>query len=205
MHQQFSSVTPQDHLDEGTATPDGQEHGAREHGAHEHSAHEHGASDHRTISSEATGHHGADPGAAVAAARWRRLAPLAVGGLTAAATLAVTWWNPSDTGAPLCPSKFVFGVDCPFCGTTRATAALARGQFGRALDHNALWVVLIPFIGVAFVLWVVSAFRDRPMPTVSLPRWAWIGLGVAFVAFGVSRNLDVTAFTRWLGADAGAL
>ena len=138
MHQQFSSVTPQDHLDEGTATPDGQEHGAREHGAHEHSAHEHGASDHRTISSEATGHHGADPGAAAAAARWRRLAPLAVGGLTAAATLAVTWWNPSDTGAPLCPSKFVFGVDCPFCGTTRATAALARGQFGRALDHNAL-------------------------------------------------------------------
>ncbi|MBK9560260.1 MAG: DUF2752 domain-containing protein [Candidatus Microthrix sp.] len=99
----------------------------------------------------------------------------------------------------------MFGVDCPFCGTTRATAALARGQFGRALDHNALWVVLIPFIGVAFVLWVVSAFRDRPMPTVSLPRWAWIGLGVAFVAFGVSRNLDVTAFTRWLGADAGAL
>lgn len=66
-------------------------------------------------------------------------------------------------------------------------------------------MVLIPFIGVAFVLWVVSAFRDRPMPTVSSPRWAWIGLGVAFVAFGVSRNLDVTVLTRWLGADAGAL
>ncbi|MFZ1439793.1 MAG: hypothetical protein WAS75_11805, partial [Candidatus Microthrix subdominans] len=64
MHQQFSSVTPRDHLDEDTATPDGQEHGAREHGA----------SDRRTISSEATGHHAADPGAAAAAARWRRLA-----------------------------------------------------------------------------------------------------------------------------------
>lgn len=134
---------------------------------------------------------------------WRRLAPLAVGGLTAAATLAVTWWNPGDTGAPLCPSKFMLGIDCPFCGTTRATAALARGELGRALDHNAMWVALVPIIGVAFVLWIVSAFRDRPMPTVSLPRWVWIGLGVAFVAFGVARNLDVSAFTRWLGADAG--
>lgn len=135
----------------------------------------------------------------------RRLAPLAVGAVTAAATLAVTWWNPGDSDAPLCPSKFMFGVDCPICGTTRATAALARGEWGRALDHNVLWVGLVPVIVAAFVVWIASAVRDRPMPTVSLPRWLWIGFGVAFVAYGIARNLDVTAFTRWLGADAGAL
>ena len=185
MPEQFSPVASQDHLGEGPATP---------------SARSHDASGHQASGHNDSGHGGATP--LFTAATWRRLAPLAVGGLTAAATLAVTWWNPDDAGAPLCPSKFMFGVDCPFCGTTRATAALARGQLGRALDHNVMWVALMPVIGVAFVLWVVSAFRDRPMPTVSLPRWVWIALGVAFVAFGVARNFDATGFTRWLGADA---
>ena len=132
----------------------------------------------------------------------RRLAPVATGAFTALATLGIMWWNPGDTGFPLCPSKFLLGIDCPFCGATRATAALARGHLGRAFDHNALWTAMVPFVVAWFMVWVFVAFTDRPMPKVSLPRWVWVSVLVALVAFGVARNLDVSPLTRWLGADS---
>lgn len=131
--------------------------------------------------------------------RWM---PVAVGSLAAAATLGVALWNPDDSGVPLCPSKFILGVDCPFCGATRATAALARGDVARALDHNVLWVGLVPLVAAAFTVWTVTTMTNRPLPRVSVPRWLWVAFGVLFVAFGVSRNLEVSAFTRWLAADA---
>ena len=135
----------------------------------------------------------------------RRWTPIGVGALTAVATLGVTLWNPGDTGVPLCPSKSILGIDCPFCGATRATAALARGDIGRALDHNALWVGLVPMAVIAFVVWTVTTMTGRPVPRVTLPRWVWVGAGVMLVAFGVTRNLDVNGFTHWLGSDASGI
>jgi hypothetical protein len=132
----------------------------------------------------------------------RRWLPVGVGSVTAVATLGVALWNPGDTGVPLCPSKFILGIDCPFCGATRATAALARGDIGRALDHNALWVGLVPLVVIAFVVWTATTMTGRPFPRVSLPRWLWVGAGVLLVAFGVSRNLEVNGFTHWLASDA---
>lgn len=145
------------------------------------------------------------PAGPVLSPMWRRVAPLAAGSVAALTTLGVMWWNPGDDGVPLCPSKAAFGVDCPFCGATRATAALARGHLGRAFDHNALWVVMVPFVVVAFFMWTVTAWTDRPMPRVSVPRWALVTVAVLVVAFGVARNLDVSTLTRWLASDSASI
>ena len=42
--------------------------------------------------------------------------------------------DPDKGGAyPLCPSKALFGVDCPACGGLRGTNALLHGRIGEAL------------------------------------------------------------------------
>lgn len=45
---------------------------------------------------------------------------------------------------PFCPSASMFGVPCPGCGLTRATLALARGEFRHAHELHPLVLVLAP-------------------------------------------------------------
>jgi hypothetical protein len=47
----------------------------------------------------------------------------------------------------LCPFRRVTGFRCPFCGLTRATRALTRGDFGNAVALHPL----------APLLWVATA------------------------------------------------
>lgn len=66
------------------------------------------------------------------------------------------------------------GLDCPFCGATRATFRLLSGDVFGALDLNALLVAAVPV--AAFML-----LRRRTVP--------WPVLAVLLVGFGVLRNL----------------
>ena len=38
--------------------------------------------------------------------------------------------------SPTCPSKALFGWECPTCGMTRGFAAMSRGLVGEALRYN---------------------------------------------------------------------
>ncbi len=97
----------------------------------------------------------------------RRLRRLARPAATLAG-VAVTWAavaaaDPSDSGPTLCPWRTVTGLDCPFCGATRAAASLGRGEFGGALDHNAFFVLLVvPLALAAWLVWVRRAWRGGP-------------------------------------------
>jgi Protein of unknown function (DUF2752) len=118
-------------------------------------------------------------------ARWATLA--AVAGTTAYVGLV----DPSGRGVyPLCPSRVLFGVDCPACGGLRGTHDLLRGQVGQALDHNLLLPGFLAVLGVTLALWLLPLV-GRPEGTLRLPRWATVS-GVALVAaFTVARNLPV--------------
>lgn len=101
--------------------------------------------------------------------RSRRLvAPLTVGALTLGAAVYVALVDPNEPGHyPLCPTKALTGLDCPACGGLRATHALLRGDVVGALDHNAFVVlVLLPAAVVAWVAWVVRAWRE---PSAEVP------------------------------------
>ena len=117
--------------------------------------------------------------------RWTTLASVA------GATAYVGLVDPSGGGVyPLCPSRLLFGVDCPACGGLRGTHDLLRGHVGQALDHNLLLPGFLAVLGAVLALWLLPLV-GRPAGTLRMPRWATIGAVALVAAFTVARNLPV--------------
>lgn len=98
----------------------------------------------------------------------------------------------------LCPFRLATGLDCPFCGGTRATHVFLNGDIARAFDHNVLVAALVPvvlLIGL-LLLWrgVIGRSWRIPMPSHSV----WIALGTVALIFWVLRNLPMFS---WLGSS----
>jgi hypothetical protein len=125
----------------------------------------------------------------------RRLAaPLVALGITGLAVAAVASADLDGSGPSFCPWRTLTGLDCPFCGSTRAAGALARGEVVPALDHNALFVlVILPLAVVAWVLWVRRAWRGERFPDV--PTRLVVGLMAVTGAWWVLRLA-----VPWLGS-----
>jgi hypothetical protein len=77
---------------------------------------------------------------------------LAVGAFAPAA-----WRVSLATDGPACPFKYATGVDCPFCGMTRATIALGHGDLHGALAFHPLAPLVL--VGMAALLAIVIAGR----------------------------------------------
>lgn len=119
-----------------------------------------------------------------------------------AAWLAAVALGAGDAGPTLCPWRSLTGLDCPFCGATRAAVGLAGGDVMAALDHNALFVlVVLPLAAVAWATWMRRSWRGAPpgltgnrtiavLIGVTLAWWAlrlavpWLGSGLSGVAGG---------------------
>jgi len=132
---------------------------------------------------------------------WRRLAgPVAVGvgAIGVCAYLAAV--NPNESGHyPECPSRALFGVDCPGCGGMRGMYSLLHGDVSGALDHNLLLFAIVPIAIGLWALWLMRAIRGR-YPQVShrqftaRNRLMYLSL-VVLVGFGIVRN-----FVPYLGS-----
>lgn len=125
--------------------------------------------------------------------RGRRLvAPLATALGVVAATACVAVYDPNVGGPyPVCPSRLLFGIDCPGCGGLRATHALTQGDVAAAADNNLLYVIVLPIVLVAFVLWCVRSWRGTPARPLQ-PRTRTIITIAAVVVvamFTLARNL----------------
>lgn len=129
-------------------------------------------------------------------------APLGVAAGAVGACVALGQLSPSDNGTTLCPTKALLGVDCPICGATRAVAAMGRLQLGQALDHNVLLALAVPLVVVVWARWWWQR-TGRTVHPLQPPRWAWVALGAAAVAFTVVRNLDVGGLPTYLASEAG--
>lgn len=94
-------------------------------------------------------------------------------------------------GIPLCPSRSMFGVPCPGCGLTRATVAMLELDFHHMLEMHPLAPIVTPLV----VWWIASAALTSAGlksaakwdPGKVIPRWAWIGVGIALVGLFVAR------------------
>ncbi|MFJ4109275.1 DUF2752 domain-containing protein [Oerskovia enterophila] len=133
---------------------------------------------------------------AVPVGRWRAgVAPLVAGGVVAGATLVLALVDPHEGGYPLCPLLALTGWACPACGGLRATHDLATGDIAGAWAMNPLWVVVVPFLVVAWVLWLRRAWTGTRARAV--PAWAGVVALVVLVGFGVARNIP--AMVPFLG------
>jgi len=115
--------------------------------------------------------------------------------------VAVTLADPGDRGVPICPTKALLGLDCPLCGGLRVIASLGRGRLADAVDHNALVVVLLPFVAVWSLAYAAAVWRERPPPRLVLPEWGWVTIAVALVGYSVVRNLTGNPVSRYLNSS----
>lgn len=84
---------------------------------------------------------------------------------------------PSSSGEYLiCPFKFVSGIPCPACGSTRATTLLFQGELSAAFWLNPL-VFITHFLFIIGAIWMckdILTNRETLMPTLQ-KRWSlWV-------------------------------
>jgi len=129
--------------------------------------------------------------------RQRALAQVfAVGGAAVAATAVLAVVNPHEPGRyPVCPTLALTGFYCAGCGALRAVHDLTRFDLAGAWDMNPLLVLALPFLVLAWALWLRRAWTGRPRRNLA-PAWViWVIFAVV-VGYSVLRN--VPALAPWL-------
>lgn len=99
--------------------------------------------------------------------------------------LAMLWFFDPSTSAifPPCPTNALTKLHCPGCGTLRALHALLRGDLGEALSQNALAVVFIPILPIAYFF--PKPFRKPATPIIIL---------AVFIVYAILRNTQTFSF-----------
>jgi hypothetical protein len=117
---------------------------------------------------------------------------LALTGLGSGAVL--FFFDPTKHGFyPLCLFHLLTGWNCPGCGGTRAAYQLLHGHVLRALQDNALFVLMLMALAIGGLRWAVRKMRNQPA-TFNLPVKAWWGFLISVAAFTVLRNLPAFAW-----------
>jgi hypothetical protein len=133
-------------------------------------------------------------------ARW--MPPVGLGVLAAAGTVYTGVLDPNSSDPfPLCPLKAATGWDCPACGCLRAVHSLAHLDVAGAMDHNLLFVLALPLIVGAYLLWLGKSLGWK-VPTVTVPRRVFPALVALALAFAVVRNLPIPGH-EFLGSGVG--
>lgn len=142
-------------------------------------------------------------------------APLAVGAAALLGAGYIALFDPNEAGHyPLCPTKALTGLDCPFCGGLRAAHSLAHGDLLGAADHNLVAVLLALPVVLLWAAWLRRAWIGDPEGSTSHPLQAfsdavlrptvlWPVLGV-LIAFTVLRNVGGVPALAWLGSGVAA-
>jgi uncharacterized protein DUF2752 len=97
----------------------------------------------------------------------------------------------AHTTLPACPFYVLTGHPCPFCGGTRAYAAMWRGDVGAAFRFLPLGPLFFvaTFVVAGYAGWATVTGRRVQ---VRIPTWAWM-VGGAALALSWSLKLF------WLG------
>ena len=123
--------------------------------------------------------------------------PLLVGAVAAGACAVIWIGDPTTPGGflPVCPTKALLGIDCPGCGTLRMIYSLLHGDFVAAVRFNALAVVALGLLIVAYLVWTYGQAVGRKFAGWQHHRWAAMVTMVAVTVWFVVRNLPFEPFT----------
>ena len=87
---------------------------------------------------------------------------------------------------PKCPFRFMTGLQCPGCGSTRACYQLLHLHPVAAFKLNPLFMVTLPFIVYGFLGFTRSAITGKPQRRIFIPSiylWTWLALMIFFWIF----------------------
>jgi hypothetical protein len=127
----------------------------------------------------------------------RMVPPALLAGGLAVATVALHLRDPHDQGSwGVCPTKALFGVNCPGCGGLRAVNDLSNLKILDAASSNLLFVASLPVIAYVFARWSIGRWTGRPWePSQRALNGSAVLLAVLMVVFTVLRN---TTAGSWL-------
>lgn len=126
----------------------------------------------------------------------KRFAICAAAAVLAAAALLYLYSTEEGTGAGIpCLFYTLTGFYCGGCGASRALRSVLHMDFYQALRYNAVFTVLLPFLGAYFCALGVSYVRfGKDRVSAKVPGAAvWIAVGAALV-YGILRNIPVFSF-----------
>ncbi|RBO94097.1 DUF2752 domain-containing protein [Nocardia puris] len=127
----------------------------------------------------------------------RLIAPVAVAGAGALACVAVWFADPTTSGGiiPVCPSKFLLGINCPGCGSSRMLYSLLHGDIPAAVHYNALALLALVVLLGTYVFWARDRVRDqRTRRWYQRHRAPQVVLALV-LGWLVVRNIPVAPFT----------
>ena len=125
------------------------------------------------------------------------LAPVAVAVGAGLGCAAILLGDPTTPGGPLpvCPTKLLFGIDCPGCGSMRMIYSVLHGNLAAAAHYNAVALAALPLLVLAWANWTAGRWRGRPVRSWQQWRWAPAITLVVTVVWWVVRNIPVEPFT----------
>lgn len=126
----------------------------------------------------------------------KRLAVCAAAAVLAAAALFYLYSTDEGAGAGIpCLFHALTGFYCGGCGASRALRSALHLEFYQALRYNAVFTVLLPFLGAYFCALGVSYVRfGKDKVSAKVPMAAvWISVGAVLV-YGILRNIPALSF-----------
>ena len=94
----------------------------------------------------------------------------------------------------LCPSRRVFGIYCPGCGSTRSLYDILHGEYSLAFQNNPLMVLVGLPVLLAMILSLASVVIRRKRPVLRTPSAVGYSIAIFLVLYCVARNLPGAAF-----------
>ncbi|MBD0861803.1 DUF2752 domain-containing protein [Gordonia sp. zg691] len=106
---------------------------------------------------------------------------------------AVWFGDPTTPGGalPVCPTKLIFGVTCPGCGSLRAIYSLLHGDVPAALRYNAFGVLAIGLLLFAFGTYCLRLWTGRHLRGWQNLRYSGVVALVLVLGWFVVRNIPV--------------
>lgn len=103
--------------------------------------------------------------------------------------------EPKDGNLPKCFFHELTGLYCPGCGGQRSLHALMNGHLLTAIDHNLLFILLLPFI-LYFSFVFITGRKYSKSSFIYNANFSLV-IAIVVVSFWILRNIPLTPFS-WL-------